>query len=264
MPIFRPKVDAYCAVGEGKGKVTVLKTKDFEQFSPSVLGLGDINKPSSAMAVIAAILDLQGFTNFCKQVDPQLSVPFFLHEFLEWVFASIRGEAVSKVYPEGVRLYHELPFFAKFMGDGLLFLWDTGGMQTLAQHNLIISLDEICKKYKVAFLAKMRRRVCEPPDGLRCGVAKGTVYSVGDGNDFVGPCINLASRLQKLDGVMFAFSRRGLNPEEVWTGAFGHIMGLWVLKKAAIRGMGAAELVYLRKSEFEAMSQEDKDKYQDP
>jgi hypothetical protein len=265
MPIFRPGADAYCTVTQGEKKLTVLKAKELEKFNSSVLGLGDIKKESSATDVIAAILDLRGFTNFCKQVDPQLSVPLYLYQFLEWVFSSIRREAIVKEHPpEGVELYYGLPFFAKFIGDGLLFLWETRHMNTLAQHNLIISLEGICRKYSTSLLAKMRREVSEPPDGLRCGVAKGTVYSVGDGNDFVGPCINLAMRLQKLDGAMFAFSRRGLNPEEVWKGDSKVNMEMWILKKVAIRGMGAGELVYLRKNEFEAMNKEDKSRYLEP
>jgi class 3 adenylate cyclase len=261
VPMFKPGANAYEVVEVGKKKVRVLLKTEFEKFNPSLLGLGEIGKESTPRAVIAAIMDLQGFTNFCKQIDPQLSVPLYLNEFVTWLFASIRKEAVHKKHGRGVRLYHDLPFFAKFMGDGVMFLWDTADLGDVAQHNLVISMDWICKAYDAEFLGTMRRKVCEPPEGLRCGVAKGTVYPVGNGSDFVGPCVNLAARLQKLDGAMFAFSRRGLRPEELWT---KNSMEAWALKKVNIRGMGAGELVYLRREEFETMSPEDKKKYQDP
>ena len=38
--------------------------------------------------------------------------------------------------------------------------------------------------------------VSEPPPVLRCGLARGTVFSVGNRSDFVGSCINMAARLQ--------------------------------------------------------------------
>ncbi|MCX5654507.1 MAG: hypothetical protein NTY65_07670 [Planctomycetota bacterium] len=264
MPIFRPGADAYCKVVEGRKKVVVIKAKEFEKFNSSVLGLGDIRRESSAQDVVVAVLDLQGFTNFCKQVDPQLSVPLYLHEFLEWVFTSVRSAAIYKCFAKGFRLYHGLPFFAKFQGDGLMFLWETVGMSVIQQHNILVSLNHMCENYRLYLLERLKFKFCEPPTGLRCGVARGTVFSVGDGNDFVGPCINLAARLQNLDGATFAFSRCGFNPEGVWTGkASGH-MENWILRKVAIKGMGESELVYLRKEEFEAMSEEDKGKYRVP
>ena len=107
----------------------------------------------------------------------------------------------------------------------------------------------------------MKKKVCEPPNALRCGMAKGTVYSVGDGNDYIGPWINLAAHLQKLGSLSFAFSRRGFNPEDQWK---EKQMSLWVLKEVSIRGMGENELIYLRKSEFENMIEQDQKKYRAP
>ena len=86
------------------------------------------------------------------------------------------------------------------------------------------------------------------------------VYSVGDGNDFVGHCINLAARLQKLPGILFAFALRGFDPESCNKDYFEDL----VLKKIAIRGMGNEELVYVRKKDFDKMLDEDKAFYHDP
>ena len=120
---------------------------------------------------------------------------------------------------------------------------------------------KICHLYLSEFLPAMKKKVCDPPDALRCGITKGTIYSVGNGNDFVGPCINLATRLQKLPGARFAFARRGFDPESIWEKKW---LDQWILKKVAIRGMGNEELVYLRKDNFDKMMDEDKAFYHDP
>ena len=259
MKVFRPKNDAYTLVTIDDKKYRVMKNEVFEQFNPTILGLGDIGKPSTTTNAICAVFDLQGFTNFCKQIDPQLSVPLYLSGFLDWIFGTIRAETVEKKLTEGMQLWHDLPFYTKFLGDGLLILWNTSNMGTISQHNLIISLSSICLRYLSEFLPGMNKKVCDPPDALRCGVTKGTVYSVGDGNDFVGPCINLAGRLQKLPGVRFAFARRGFDPEASWKN-----MDYWVLKKVPIRGMENEELIYLRKENFNKMEEKDKSLYHDP
>ncbi len=262
MKVFRPDKTAYALTEKDGKKIRIMKNESFEQFSPVLLDLGNIKKESSAISVICAIFDLQGFTNFCKQIDPQLSVPMYLSGFLDWIFETIRKETVIEKFEEGVRLWHQLPFFAKFLGDGLLRLWDVFDMSSVSQHNLIISLDNICDLYLSDFLPGMNKKVCDPPSVLRCGLAKGTVYSVGDGNDFVGPCINLAGRLQKLPGVIFAFSRRGFDPESRWKE--GEYIDRLLLKKVAIRGMANEELVYLREEDFDNMAKTDQDFYHDP
>jgi len=259
--IFKTEASAFTKVTENGKTIKVLKKEEFEKFNPSVLGLGNISNKSAPTSAIAAVFDLQGFTNFCKQIDPQLSVPLFLSEYLDWIFTAIRNETSQKEFPEGNQLWHSLPFLTKFMGDGLLVLWSTENMTETHQHNLIITLQVICEKYITEFLPIMKRKVCEPPSALRCGLSKGTVFSVGDGNDFVGPCINLAARLQKLDSFSFAFSRRGFNPDGVFT---EEAVIDWVLKKVSIRGMGEGELVYLLKTEFEKATHEIKEKYTDP
>src|SRR5256885_1039224 len=95
--------------------------------------IGDVKAPSKPIDVLAVMFDLEGFTNFARQVDPQLTVPSFLSDFLEWLFTAIKNQLIiSKstakhnklTIDEGKGiLWAELPFFSKFMGDGVLFLW---------------------------------------------------------------------------------------------------------------------------------------------
>lgn len=261
MSAFLPKKEDFIVVDTPTGKQRALKSAVFGGFNPKMLGLGDIRREAEAISAICAVFDLQGFTNFCKQIDPELAVPVFLGEFLDWIFGSIKEETLESEQSGGVLLYHELPFYAKFLGDGLLLVWSTKGMDSVSQHNLIISLQGICVKYRKAFLPKMKRKVVEPPDLLRCGIAKGTVLSIGDGNDFVGSCINLSARLQKLPGLTFAFAARGFDPEAQWK---PDALKNWTLKVASIRGIGSNELIYVRTEEFAKITGADKTFYRDP
>lgn len=207
---------------------------------------------------LSAIFDLEGFTTFCKQIDPQLAVSEYLSEFLKWIFTQIRKEIIDKTHDEGYETYCDLPFLSKYLGDGILFLWDTDGMSDTNIMNVVVSLKAICDNYKKEFLPKISKKVSTPPPSLRCGIARGAIYSVGNGNDFVGPCINMSARLQKLNSLSFCFSKRGFN-YEVNPYIFKNIL----VKKVDIRGIGNDELVCVFKSEFDKLAAPDKDKFID-
>jgi class 3 adenylate cyclase len=242
-------------------KRRLLKRKAFERFNPPILGLGELTTGAAATDAIAAVFDLSGFTNFCKQIEPHLSVPVFLNLFLDWLMNQIRAEMVYKEYDEGVLLLGPLPFFVKFMGDGLLVLWDVSRPDENARRNILITGREICLRYTRDFCPMIANKVTEAPSILRCGLARGTIYSVGNGNDFVGSCINMAARIQKLPGTTFAFNRRGINVDDPAADDFfrSHI----IVKKMAVRGIGENELVCILKSEYDAMSDEERKHFRD-
>ena len=262
MPTFRPKPNDYRITDVKGTKRKLLSASVCDQFNASLLGLGDLTQPASQIDAIAAVFDLEGFTNFSKQIEPHLSVPLFLSEFLPWLMLQLRKEMINEKHSEGIQLYCSLPFFVKFMGDGLLVLWDSSTMRPVARRNVLVSVSEICETYVDSFLPMIRQKVAEPPSRLRCGVARGNVYSVGDGNDFVGSCINMAARLQKLPGVTFAFNRRGFDLEDAKVDGFFKTSTL--VRKVVIRGIGENELVAIMQHEFGAMSAVDKAFYREP
>jgi class 3 adenylate cyclase len=224
-------------------------------FNPDVLGLGDIGSPSVQVEALAAMFDLSGFTNFCSQVDPHLAVPEYLSRFLDWLFAEIKKGFVKERDEEETILWASLPFLAKFLGDGVLFLWDTRNMGGAEICNVVTSLWEICGNYVRGFYPLIKKAVVQPPKVLRCGVSRGMVFSVGNGEDYVGPCINIAARLQKLSSLTFCLSRRGFDiekhmPEET--------AAKYVLKSVSLRGIGENELVWVRKEEFDNLESEEK------
>lgn len=257
---FTIEQNDYIKVKVGEENLTLITKEKFESFNENILGLGIIETKSTQINALSVLFDLEGFTTFCKQIDPQLAVPEYLSEFLKWLFVQVRKELTYKTYTEGYYTYSELPLLSKFMGDGILFLWNTDGLSETEIMNIIWSMYEICINYKSDFYRKISKRVVSPPPKLRCGIARGAIYSVGNGADFVGPCINMSARLQKLNSMTFVFSRRGLNPEI----EDSHYPVLFVTKKSDIRGIGSEELVCILKSEYENLSEEDKGKFINP
>ena len=234
-----------------------LSKNSFRKFNLSLLGLGDISKDGECFEALAAILDLKEFTSFCDQRDPQLEVPKYLNAFLNWLFKRLSDIYIKEEEGDQLILLSHLPFFSKFLGDGVLFLWDVRNLSREARRNIVISLYIICNDYEGEFFPEIRKRFTKPPPKLRCGIAQGQITSVGAENDFVGLCINIASRLQKLGQgkFSFAFTKKGLEqePKEYWYKDFRLI-------KVPIRGVGKEEFVYVLKKEFNALSKVEKKK----
>jgi hypothetical protein len=236
-----------------KGKlVSVLKKDKFDKFNESILGLGDIHKKPRKIDALSAIFDLEGFTNFCNQRDPDLYVSNFLSKFLNWIFNEIKTVQIQDRIENSYLLYGNLPFLSKFLGDGILFLWNTSKMDERQINNSIIALDIICKNYKEIFYPNISKKMLEVPPRLRCGIAKGTVFSVGNGNDFVGSCINVSSRLQKLNNLSFCFSTVGIDISKM-----DDPSGFYVQKKVNIRGIGE-ELIGIKQIEYASLPKEEK------
>lgn len=219
----------------------------FEGFNPSILGLGNIALPSREIDAIAAVFDLAGFTRFCNQVDPHLAVPAFLSQFLDWLFNEVRIGLTATNYGDRKALWAELPFLAKFLGDGVLLLWNTLGMSEALMCRVVTTLYGISRGYRQKFYPEIRMVVEKPPMVLRCGLARGRIFSVGNGRDCVGHCINTASRLQKLSLLTFCFPNRGFNIQQNMQDPYRQ---LFVQKAVSVRGVGENELVWVLDEEF--------------
>jgi len=239
----------------GKAGFNELTEEQFKQFNVDLLGLGQVSRESDVTNALAAIFDLEGFTTFCSQLDPQLVVPEYLGEFLPWLFRDIATRFTKERKDGTVLIWGSLPFFAKFTGDGVLFLWDTEHCKGLKGiGNVVISLREISDDYASRFLPKAKAEHARAPSRLRVGICRGQVLSIGDGNDYVGPCINMVSRLQKLGSLSFAVSRRGFDPAK----CFPSRADQYVVKTTAIRQIGDDELIVLRKDEYDNLPAKEK------
>jgi len=247
----------------GKGhSFRSLSKEEFNSFNPLSLGIGDVAHQGEHVQALAVFYDLEGFTSFCDQRDSQLIIPNFLSQFVNWLFSSLADEFSETHTDEHVTLSAPLPFFSKFLGDGVLLLWDTEelGTDDVALLNIVQSLHNIVLNYSDAFLPDIQKHMANLPDILRCGIARGQIISVGDGQDYVGSCINVAARLQKLGGLRFAVSRRGikLSPSN------DSMINPLVIKQVKIRGIKSDELVYVFPEELEHLSAEDKELFKDP
>lgn len=247
MGLFRPK---YSIKLLKDGYNFSLSRSKFNQFDPSVLGLGDISKDGERIDALAAIFDLEGFTSFSNQIDPHLVVPEYLSKFLDWLFESVASEFFQKEQDRHVVLWCKLPFYAKFLGDGVLFLWDTKDLEPILMGNIVLNLRGVCEEYEESFLPDINKSMSRAPVKLRCGVARGQIMSIGNALDFVGPCINLAARLQKLGRFSFAFSKRGFELDKYFLEG-GHED--FALIKSQIRGVGDEELLFVLKRELKKL-----------
>ncbi|WP_143436776.1 hypothetical protein [Hymenobacter crusticola] len=246
----------YDIVPQGSSKGLLLKDKVLDSFNSSYLGLGSLDVDSRSIDAVAAVFDLAGFTSFCTQIEPHLYVPAFLSRFIDWMFASIKEEMIDRRDNDNIYLWCPLPFYTKFMGDGLMILWDVSSITPELRRNIIISCAVICNKYRDNFYSSIKKLIPNPPQGLRCGLARGTVFSVGNGKDYTGSCINMASRLQKLNGLSFAFNIKGFDMHH--RKADNVLKEFIVIKEVDIRGIGNCELVGVIEQEFLRLSEEDK------
>ena len=256
MATFKTK---YVHINKDTSEIEIIKKEDFDKFNEGILGLGNIEKKSVPMDALCVMFDLEGFTDFCKQIDPHLAVPEYLSEFLKWIFQEIKQQLISKTHKEGYETWSDLPFLSKYFGDGLLFIWNTKKMDESGILNAVVTMHDICTLYQLNFLKDVSKKIAAPPPKLRCGIARGTIYSVGNGNDYVGPCINMASRLQKLYSLSVCFSRRGLNLDHMTK----KYSDLFIVKKVDVRGIGNGELVCILKSEYSDLSELDKANFRD-
>lgn len=222
----------------------------FRKFNSSLLGLPDILENNETFDGLAVILDLKDFTGFCDQRDPHLVVPEFLDKFLSWLFERMAEEVFDHEDGTEVVLWSHLPIFGKFLGDGVLLLWDVSDITREARRNLVQAFDVICNDYEKIFLKQIKGTFTGPPSKLRCGIAQGQVTSIANGKDYTGLCINIASRLQKLgEGAFsFAFSKSGLDDK-----AGANWYSNFTLIRIPIRGIANSELVYVLRKEHQAV-----------
>jgi class 3 adenylate cyclase len=243
--------------GQSNG-IKLLNNEISRRFNPEMLDLGDINTPCQEKEAIAAVFDLTGFTAFCNQADAYLAIPRFLNNFLDWFFANIKQGLTEE--DDGTRstFWADLPILVKFLGDGLLVIWDAHRMTDEQICRLAATLYYICYSYRRDFYPQISMAVNKPPSVLRCGLARGKVFSVGNGNDYVGHCINNASRLSHLGPLTFCFPHRGFRVREYMPENYARI---FVPKYVSIKGVGEDEQVWVVEDEFNQLPEKNRLQY---
>jgi class 3 adenylate cyclase len=235
---------------------------EYRKFEASLLDMGDISRRHTATEALVSIFDLAGFTSFCDQRDPGRTVSEFLDKFLLWLFDKIKSRLDDRACnSEERQLLAPLPNFAKFTGDGVLFLWELrDDLASLYVYKIIEALRQVCDEYQWDFLEKIAEYMPHSPAGLRCGIAQGQVVSLGGGTDYVGSCLNLASRLANERNLSLVIAQKDINLEKnMHRGKPDD----FVKKKTKIDGIAKEEYVYLLKKEFDALPKKEKRKFKD-
>jgi hypothetical protein len=236
----------------------LLDNNTIKKFNPSMLELGDISAPCREKEAVAAVFDLTGFTTFCNQVDAYLAIPRFLNDFLEWFFSNIRQKITQEDLGDRSVLWTGLPVMVKFLGDGLMVLWDARKMSEDQICRLAGVLYTICQAYRTDFYPYISRAVNKPPSILRCGVARGKIFSIGNDKEYVGHCINNASRLSRLGSLSFCFPHRGFQVQEYMPQEYRQI---FVPKYVTLRGIGANELIWIVRDEYNNLPQKNREMF---
>ena len=170
---------------------------------------------------IVMIYDIAGFSKFFNQPDVHEYVPRFLNHISNVVATVIYGgEEYWTTNPETLQPL-QAPAHEKFLGDGGLYIWlspNAKGFSTTFVTSLCNNLWNIQR-----FFGNIRKKcaedipVYELPQGIRFGLARGTVYELTNRKtrqrEYIGFCINLASRLQKYcpEFAFIASARMGIS-----------------------------------------------------
>lgn len=228
------------------------------KFNPKMLDLGNLNTPCEEKGAIAAVFDITDFTKFCNQVDAYLEIPRFLNYFLQWFFKCIVDGLTEENDGYKSTYWADLPMLVKFLGDGLLIVWNTQRISSDQACRLVATLYNICTAYSRDFYPQINTVINKPPHILRCGVARGKVFSIGNGRDYVGHCINNASRMSHMDGLTFVFPHRGFPVREFLPERY---IRFFVPKYVDIKGVGENETVWVVRDEFAKLPEEKKSQY---
>lgn len=228
------------------------KLSDTMQFDP---------KASKPMRAIVMIYDISGFSKFFNQPDVQEYVPLFLNHISSAFSTVFNGGLMYWSSPDkpvarlGIDAVHE-----KFMGDGCMYI----GLPLNGALDFPPSdIGYLCNRlwniqnnfHKIRKKTSEFIPVFDLPDAVRIGLAKGTVYELVNARsrqrEYLGVCINLASRLHKYcSGLSFVASARIELPENLIS---QHGYKKVVAKK--INGF-PKEIVIVDKKEYEALTSE--------
>ncbi len=246
-----------------EGRSIAITKNELKKFIPKHNDGTHTGRRKEQFDAIVVFFDLQGFTEFCSQHDSYLIVPSYIERFQNWLFIELAKLFTKSSSDNTIFLWDYLPTFWKFTGDGAFFIWridhaDFDG--NLSIGNIVVRCQNLSRHYK-EFVNNIRREVVNPPEILRCGIARGSVIPIQNHADYVGSCINIASRLQKVRTLTFAVQQKGIAPIRCFTGKWENT---YIQKKLIIRGINREELILVDKNEFDKLSDREREGLLDP
>ena len=214
---------------------------------------------------LVMICDLEGFSNFFNQPDVSQYVSKFLNHVFEALNIIFKGgtQYCLRKPPRDFRALEIQPSHTKFLGDGALFVWTPTAKDSTFSHSFLRVLCNRLWNLKTNFDSVLEKcgddvPVVDLPKRIRFGLARGTVFQLKYRNssqtEYIGFCINLASRPQSYCPQLgfIASARLGLPNSLLEENKYVRV----IAKK--IKGF-SNEIVIVDKSEFEELDKAVKD-----
>lgn len=231
-----------------------------ERFS----GFKSAERPSNGLALI---FDISGFTNFFNKPDIQDYITDYINQIINCVETCIWGGDIYWIKPgqvetEATPMFIK-PSLRKFLGDGMLYVWEDDDKKIASDSairiNLLNSLWNIHAQIDT-INKKIRENmpVADLPADIKFGLAQGSIYKLteNDGTiDYIGPCINLASRLVKYcpDMSIIASTRLRIYKEDIEAFKYKKVI-------AKVLRSFEKEIVIVDKNDYDNMVKEERER----
>lgn len=218
------------------------------------------SRPRHALVLI---YDLAGFSKFFNQPDVQDYVPRFLNHISDAIKRIIFGGPQYWLKNDEDWGVIQAPVHEKFLGDGMLYIWTPPYRQNDFDKEFVVDLTNRIWNIQNNFDKIVARSLDDVPvrnlpNGIRFGLTRGTVFELtpegSHTKEYIGFCINLASRLQKYcpDLAFIASARIGLPKKLLNKHGYIRVVG------TKIRGF-PDEILVVDKDEFSELDEKIRD-----
>lgn len=211
---------------------------------------------SKPLKGLALICDLSGFSKFFNQPDVNEYVPKFINRISEVLSVNMFGGLAYWLKNPTTIGGLTPPIHEKFLGDGGMYLWRLSSTKDPKDLNIQILCNRLwhVQNRFPEILKKCYEEipVVDLPQKIRFGLAAGTIYELqrkdNTQKEYIGFCINLASRLQKYcsDLGFIASARIGLSDSDLAKYEYIKVVA------KQIKGF-PREIVIVDKNEFEGL-----------
>lgn len=179
-----------------------------------------------ARDALVMVFDLEGFSTFYGQPDVHDYVAKYLNHVFGAVGTTIDGGPSYWSPREEMLSPFLVPAYVKFLGDGALYLWTFNKGEREAAAGATLHFVNRLWNLRKCFGKVLERcaddvPVADMPRGIRVGFAAGSVHQINykytSRVEYVGHCINLASRLQSYcrDLGFIASARVGFSRDDI-------------------------------------------------
>jgi class 3 adenylate cyclase len=213
------------------------------------------------------VFDVSGFTNSFNKPDIQDYITDYINQIIDCVELCIwAGEAFWIEEGNDARELDSMvikPAMRKFLSDGMLYVWEDDEEKSLSKDDVKINLLNALWNIQIR-MGKINSKirdympVADLPKAIKFGLAQGSIYKLteNDGSiDYIGPCINLASRLVKYCPDLNFIASSRLKIDKKFIKKYGYIK---VVAKA-LRSFDE-EIVIVEKSDYEGLDSNERER----